>query len=87
MIGSNFFLNRLSILVGDIVELSQAELDKSTMVDTPDGLKNQARISDLTLVKKIDVFSTEKNGEKRRKMALFRVLTLALNVGSWAVQG
>jgi hypothetical protein len=38
-------------------------------------------------LKKIDVFSTEKNDDKRRKMALFRALTLALNVGSWAVQG
>jgi hypothetical protein len=38
-------------------------------------------------VKKIDVFSTEKNGDTRRKMALFSAVTLALNVGSWAVQG
>ncbi len=36
---------------------------------------------------KIDVLSTEKNGNKQRKMALFRALTLALNVGSWVVQG
>ncbi len=40
-----------------------------------------------TLVKKIDVFSTEKNGDKWHKMALFSALTLALNAGSWAVQG
>jgi hypothetical protein len=38
-------------------------------------------------LKKIDVFSTEKNGDKWHKMALFKALTLALNVGSWAVQG
>jgi hypothetical protein len=38
-------------------------------------------------MKKIDTFSTEKNGDKWRKMALFRALTLAPNVGSWAVQG
>jgi hypothetical protein len=38
-------------------------------------------------VKKIDVFSTEKNGDIRLKMALFSAVTLALNVGSWAVQG
>ncbi len=36
-----------------------------------------------SLLKKIDVFSTEKNTDKRHKMALFR----ALNVASWAVQG
>ncbi len=41
----------------------------------------------LSLLKKIDVFSTEKSGDKWRKMALFRALTLALNVGSWAEQG
>jgi hypothetical protein len=38
-------------------------------------------------VKKIDVFCTEKNGNTWRKMALFRAVTLALNVGSWAMQG
>jgi hypothetical protein len=38
-------------------------------------------------VKKIEVFSTEKNGDTRRKVALFSALTLALNVGSWDVQG
>jgi hypothetical protein len=41
----------------------------------------------ISLLKKNDVFSTKKNGDKRRKMALFRSLTLALNVGSWAMQG
>jgi hypothetical protein len=35
----------------------------------------------------MDIFSTEKNGDKRHKMALFIALTLALNLGSWAVQG
>ncbi len=40
-----------------------------------------------TLVKKIDVLSTEKNGDTRCKMALFSALTLALNVGSWDEQG
>jgi hypothetical protein len=36
---------------------------------------------------KNDVFSTEENGDTRRKVAHFSALTLALNVGSWAVQG
>jgi hypothetical protein len=29
----------------------------------------------------------KKNGDTQRKVALFSVLTLALNVGSWTVQG
>ncbi len=45
------------------------------------------KISQIALLKKIDVFSTEKKGNKWHKMALFRALTLAQSVGSWAVQG
>ncbi len=41
----------------------------------------------LSLVKKIDVFSTEKSSDTRHKVAVFSALTLALNVGSWAAQG
>ncbi len=44
---------------------------------------NNVELVKCSLLKKIDVFSTEKNGDKRLKMALFR----ALNVGSWAMQG
>ncbi len=34
----------------------------------------------MTLLNKIDVFSTEKNASTRRKLALFSALTLALKV-------
>jgi hypothetical protein len=36
--------------------------------------------TNTTLLKKIDFFSTEKNGNTQRKMALFSALTLALKV-------
>jgi hypothetical protein len=45
------------------------------------------KIQSTSVVKKIDVFSNEKNGKTRHKMALFSALTLALSVGSWAMQG